>query len=425
MKNRKLFPDLTETNQTVDCPDFCDPSCPFNCYPYTDYYYLPPPPPPPPPPPSLWEKNHYISPYVIILVSVLASFFLLVGCYVIIVKSCFGWYRLINNRQPQTQADASDEEFLDENRVDHPIWFITTVGLQQSIINSITVCKYKKGEGLIEGTECSVCLNEFQEDETVRLLPKCNHAFHISCIDTWLRAHINCPLCRAHIVSDAARAPPASADHNSDNMDLVVNNRIENSEIGSELGSQNLGRNNDLSENRGTPDGANELLEANGQRILKDGVHSDENGTFEVSDYIDSSQIVAKEIQQIKRCVSMDSSSAASLFLSLANICPLKSEGSSFDQQENVENPHSSIIPKQDGENSSEFRPLGNFYIAQHLHLSPVPMKRSFSCGGRFFPSKRCRNMNSLLPLMKGQSLYADLQRRTRGSLKRKMSSEV
>lgn len=47
---------------------------------------------------------------------------------------------------------------LDGNQVDHPIWFITTAGLQQSIINSITVYKYKKGEGLIEGTECSVCL---------------------------------------------------------------------------------------------------------------------------------------------------------------------------------------------------------------------------------------------------------------------------
>ena len=154
-----------------------------------------------------------------------------------------------------------------------------------------------------------------------------------------------------------------------------------------------------LCENRGTADDASELLEANDQRILKDGVYSDENGALVGSDCIDSSQVVAKEIQQIKRCVSMDSSSAASLFLSLANLCPLKSEGSSFDQQEDVENPHSSIIQKQDGANSSEFRLLGNSSIAQHLHLSPVPMKRSFSCGGRFFSSKRCRSMNSVLPL--------------------------
>ncbi|KAH0783380.1 hypothetical protein KY290_002978 [Solanum tuberosum] len=84
--------------------------------------------------------------------------------------------------------------------VDHPIWYIRTVGLQPSIISAITICKYKTGEGIIEGTECSVCLSEFEEDETLRILPKCNHAFHIPCIDTWLRSHTNCPMCRAGIV---------------------------------------------------------------------------------------------------------------------------------------------------------------------------------------------------------------------------------
>lgn len=108
-----------------------------------------------------------------------------------------GW-RINNSIQSQ---GFNNEELLNENR-NHPVWLIATVGLQQSIINSITVCKYRKNEGLIEGTECSVCLSEFREDETLRLLPKCSHAFHISCIDTWLRSHTNCPLCRACIVSN-------------------------------------------------------------------------------------------------------------------------------------------------------------------------------------------------------------------------------
>lgn len=110
-----------------------------------------------------------------------------------------GW-RINNSIRSQ---GFNNEELLNENRDhDHPVWLIATVGLQQSIINSITVCKYRKNEGLIEGTECSVCLSEFREDETLRLLPKCSHAFHISCIDTWLRSHTNCPLCRAGIVSN-------------------------------------------------------------------------------------------------------------------------------------------------------------------------------------------------------------------------------
>lgn len=111
------------------------------------------------------------------------------------------------SRLQQRVDEEEDDEFsdiVDEDihgpMVDHPIWYIRTVGLQPSIISAITICKYKRGEGLIEGTECSVCLSEFQEDETLRILPKCNHAFHIPCIDTWLRSHTNCPMCRAGIV---------------------------------------------------------------------------------------------------------------------------------------------------------------------------------------------------------------------------------
>ncbi|KAE8727876.1 putative DNA binding protein [Hibiscus syriacus] len=355
MKTRRLFPALTETNETIGCPDFCDPACSYNCYSYPDYYYLPPPPPPP-----FSVENHHILPYVIVFVSVVAGLILLLGYYVVIVKSCFGWWCWRNNRQsPPTQTDTWDQELLDENRVDHPIWFITTVGLQQSVINSITVCKYRKGEGLIEGTECSVCLNEFQEDERVRLLPKCNHAFHISCIDTWLRAHTNCPLCRSQIVFDALCGTPA--DQNSANVDAIVDIQMENSE--------NVG----INESRAESD----LPEANDQRVSKEGTNCD---------CIGRSHVEANEITQIKRCVSMDSSSsAASLFLGI---------------QEDVENLDSGISATKEEVKSSEFRVMGNSSISQHLRLSPVPMKRSFSCGGRFFSStKRYRSMDPILPV--------------------------
>ncbi|KAI4330189.1 hypothetical protein MLD38_028492 [Melastoma candidum] len=90
----------------------------------------------------------------------------------------------------------------DRGRIDHHIWLINTIGLDRSVVASITVCEFKKGDGLIDGTECTICLGEFEEGEDLRLLPKCSHAFHVHCIDTWLRAHRNCPLCRAPIVRD-------------------------------------------------------------------------------------------------------------------------------------------------------------------------------------------------------------------------------
>ena len=175
---------------------------------------------------------------MIITVGLLAGFFLVASYYAIIVKYCSVWRQ--RNHSPPSDSDGRDEEFLDENRapeIDHPIWYITTVGLQQAIINAITICKYKRGEGLIEGTECSVCLSEFQEDETLRLLPKCNHAFHIPCIDTWLRSHTNCPLCRARIVSDIVNPPLESIDQNSHSLGQNEQTQMENSGDDTELGS--------------------------------------------------------------------------------------------------------------------------------------------------------------------------------------------
>ncbi|CAN8258833.1 unnamed protein product [Cochlearia groenlandica] len=52
--------------------------------------------------------------------------------------------------------------------------------------------------------DCAVCLLEFEEGDYVRTLPLCYHAFHLECIDEWLRSHPNCPLCRTAILGSAA-----------------------------------------------------------------------------------------------------------------------------------------------------------------------------------------------------------------------------
>ncbi|KAK3019366.1 hypothetical protein RJ639_003946 [Escallonia herrerae] len=45
-------------------------------------------------------------------------------------------------------------------------------------------------------SECAICLSDFAPGERVRLLPKCNHGFHVRCIDRWLTSHSSCPTCR-------------------------------------------------------------------------------------------------------------------------------------------------------------------------------------------------------------------------------------
>lgn len=49
-------------------------------------------------------------------------------------------------------------------------------------------------------TECAICLSDFTVGERVRVLPMCNHGFHIRCIDKWLNSHSSCPTCRHCLV---------------------------------------------------------------------------------------------------------------------------------------------------------------------------------------------------------------------------------
>jgi len=47
--------------------------------------------------------------------------------------------------------------------------------------------------------ECVICLDGFKVDDKIYTLP-CNHIFHKTCIQPWLSANPNCPLCRVDIL---------------------------------------------------------------------------------------------------------------------------------------------------------------------------------------------------------------------------------
>lgn len=54
---------------------------------------------------------------------------------------------------------------------------------------------------------CSICLEEYEPGDVLRFLPKCNHQFHIGCLDRWCLSAVDtqnrvvsCPLCNQPIV---------------------------------------------------------------------------------------------------------------------------------------------------------------------------------------------------------------------------------
>ncbi|KAI3748488.1 hypothetical protein L6452_11586 [Arctium lappa] len=61
-----------------------------------------------------------------------------------------------------------------------------------------------KGDTAASG--CSICLADYKPADVVRLLPECGHLFHVKCIDTWLKAHPTCPVCRKSPVAE--KVPP-------------------------------------------------------------------------------------------------------------------------------------------------------------------------------------------------------------------------
>lgn len=104
-------------------------------------------------------------------------------------------------------------------------------GLDAQVIETFPTFPYSEVKGLQIGKgalECAVCLNEFEDDETLRLIPKCDHVFHPECIDAWLESHVTCPVCRANLVpEDGDVSVPENINNgeqqnNQENGDVLV-----------------------------------------------------------------------------------------------------------------------------------------------------------------------------------------------------------
>ncbi|GKU85417.1 hypothetical protein SLEP1_g97 [Rubroshorea leprosula] len=77
----------------------------------------------------------------------------------------------------------------------------TTVsrGLEARVLRSLPLFTYSAETHPDSVMECVVCLSEFEENESGRILPKCKHSFHTECSDMWFYSHSTCPLCRTPV----------------------------------------------------------------------------------------------------------------------------------------------------------------------------------------------------------------------------------
>lgn len=96
---------------------------------------------------------------------------------------------------------------------------LSPYGLDESVIKTIPLSIYSRKSSV---HDCAVCLLEFEDDDYVRTLPVCSHAFHVDCIDIWLRSHANCPLCRAGIFRPESPFTPVMAARIRPSLDDMI-----------------------------------------------------------------------------------------------------------------------------------------------------------------------------------------------------------
>ncbi|KAB2016023.1 hypothetical protein ES319_D08G067600v1 [Gossypium barbadense] len=109
------------------------------------------------------------------------------------------------------------------------------------------------GDSTVSG-DCAVCLSKFEQQDQLRLLPICCHAFHAQCIDTWLTSNQTCPLCRSPLFasesdlmksllqSSNAAAPIGSGGSDSFRLEIgSVSLRQPGSESGEQRRSYSIG----------------------------------------------------------------------------------------------------------------------------------------------------------------------------------------
>ncbi|CAO2162981.1 unnamed protein product [Urochloa humidicola] len=166
------------------------------------------------PGPSYFDPKNFNPSMAIVMVVLVTAFFLL-GFFSIYMRRCAGPplggpdddYPAGHGRRPAGVGVGFTYASSRSSR--------RARGLDRAVLESFPTMAYadvkahKEGKGALE---CAVCLSEFDDDDTLRLLlPRCAHAFHADCIDAWLASHVTCPVCRAVLAPDAEAPAPAPA----------------------------------------------------------------------------------------------------------------------------------------------------------------------------------------------------------------------
>lgn len=191
---------------------------------------------------TAYNLNNRISPSILLIIIILAVIFFISGLLHLLVR--FLLRPAIRNSEEIENLTALQGQL-------QQLFNLHDSGVDQSFIDALPVFNYKAIVGVKDPFDCAVCLSEFEVEDKLRLLPKCSHAFHMDCIDTWLLSHSTCPICRASLVQDfhhnSSLSPVVRVlESRSENSREIVLDREVNSHLSADCDVDGeLGQNHD------------------------------------------------------------------------------------------------------------------------------------------------------------------------------------
>ncbi|RZC91551.1 hypothetical protein C5167_027617 [Papaver somniferum] len=158
----------------------------------------------------------------VMLASIIILFLIIVLVIILHFYAKWYWRRRIGNQNGGTMR----RRFVFTTSQDQNVTF--RQGLAASVMKALPIVTFSSSE-FKDGLECAVCLSEVEEGEKARVLPKCNHGFHVDCIDMWFQSHSTCPLCRNPVsVESSSSSPVDSSDLESQSSPVNSGNNNNN-----------------------------------------------------------------------------------------------------------------------------------------------------------------------------------------------------
>ncbi|XP_043714831.1 putative RING-H2 finger protein ATL36 [Telopea speciosissima] len=160
-----------------------------------------------------------------ISVNIIALLFVFIAFFLFFITLCiYQCYQTRNDRSIHLHGNGVEGRRL--RRVQR--------GLDSAVIENLPTFAYshvkchKLGNGALE---CAVCLNEFEDEDKIRLLPTCDHVFHADCIDAWLSNRTTCPVCRANLVPKPVQDIQSDSDDSDGEIPISEPVNAENEEV--------------------------------------------------------------------------------------------------------------------------------------------------------------------------------------------------